>query len=190
MQTVVGKIAHITCVDGLDTDKLPTLLIVGDREAYGINALKTCTFYGHCCGITRSECAARHVERYFTGERIGIVVYIDSILKTRSHYRDVVGINEIIAVYVAYRHITFEIGITTTQTGIVGVGGQVILIYSAVRVDITGEIALRTGHLEHIQFASGTIVSYTFRGAETDVTCLGLILEYKFLDITVALPYE
>ena len=79
---------------------------------------------------------------------------------------------------------------TCSQARVIHIRSQVVAVDLTVIVDISLQVAGCSRHFEYVQFAAGTVISYTFRNGKFDIACSRTGLEAEYLHITVAFPIE
>ena len=102
--------------------------------------------------------------------------------------RNVVSINETVAVDVATRDITIEVGIALLKSSIVHIRGEVVLVYLTIEVDIARQNSLCTRHFEDIELTTRAEVANSFLHAHLHITCHWVGRERHFLRSTISSP--
>ena len=189
VQAVVRQVAHVGHGVCLNARKLVCRGIVGQGKAEGIDSVQALASHHDVDGLSGLVGLLDGAQRHGALQGIGPLGR-NTAIQGSGHDRDVIGINQAITVQVAIADVAFEVGIPLTQSGVVGVGRQVILVQQAVMVDVARQIALRIGHLEDVQFTTRTEVAHGLGDMQAYIACGGLSAEGEHLHTGIAMPLE
>ena len=102
--------------------------------------------------------------------------------------RNVVGINQAVAVEVATRDITVEVGIALLKSCIVHIRGEIVLVYLTIKVDIAWQNSLCAWHFEDIELATRAEVADSLLHTHLHITCYRMGRQRHLLRSTVSCP--
>ena len=122
MESVISQIFHSFEVQRFYTHEFIILLIVWQRKTQRIYRAEVDTFYKHFNNITLT------VIPFSSTDFNGTIQFLNrlftyTIFQLCCHYRNIISVNQTILINVAYTDIAFIVGITFSQTGIVGIRG-------------------------------------------------------------------
>ena len=110
--------------------------------------------------------------------------------KRGGKHRDGIGSKQAVAVDVAIAYIALEVLVALAQSAVVEIRGEVVLVDSAVVVDIASLLHLAAWHLEYVHLGSRTLSALGFLYGHLDILCLWVALELVFLHGILVLPVE
>ena len=79
---------------------------------------------------------------------------VHSVFELGGYDGDVVGIDQAVAVDVAVAYVSFEVAVALAQSGVVHVGGEVVVVDLTVVVDVARQVAFGARYFEDVEFAS------------------------------------
>lgn len=79
---------------------------------------------------------------------------VHSVFELGGYDGDVVGIDQSVAVDVAVADVSFKVAVALAQSGVVHVGGEVVVVDLTVVVDVTREVAFGARYFEDVEFTS------------------------------------
>ena len=187
VQTVVGEVHHLLHVEQFGAYVFQFLGVVGQGEAEAVDVVQVLAAHGdfdHVAGVERFAVGRQH-------ERAAhfVVAVAHAAVEFGGDAGDVVGVDEAVAVDVANADVV-EVGVALTQTGVVHVRGEVVLVDALVAVDVALHYTLGAGHLEDVHFAARGKVAHGGVEVDAQVACGGMALEGERLDAAVGLPLE
>ena len=118
---------------------------------------------------------------------VGRVAY--TAVEFGGHHRDIVGINEVVAVDVAQTDVV-EVAVAAAQTRVVHIRRQVVVVDALVAVDVALDETFGVGHLEDIHLATRTEVADGLADGHLHIACFGIALEGEGLVLAISSPFE
>ena len=189
MQTIVREVLHLFRSLCLRTEVFDLLCIIGDGQTECIDRFHSYTFYNDLNRFILRIAFLVGTHLQFALYRFNLCMR-HSVLQINTNGRDVVGVNQSVAIDVASADISLVILVAFSHTGIVHIRHQVVPVDLVVMIDVAWNCTFRSRLLENIEFSTGTEITDSLRDVHLDVSCLWLIREEEFLRHVVAVPFE
>ena len=142
--------------------------------------LHSFTFGIHCLRRLECDLSSQGISRS----------YFRTSIQPGGYGRDVVSVYQIVAIQITVADIAFKISIAFSQSRIIGIRSQVVLINQTVIVDVPRQVAFRSGNLKYIKFFARTEIAHSFGNMQSDIACLGFSFKREHFHLTVAFPFK